>query len=182
MHCRLSIARSPSLPDWADLKQAQLCILHLASACPEPTTLVRIMWIAWRRHSSLLGLQAVCMLLDQLCLGSCALRLLEGLPKPLQNSQQHADEADTFTASRDEPISDGSLALRRGQVAYLQGNAEGIASQGVPRAITHVNGLYFAQCLGSCVCQVCAIIATGGLLDTPRGSVLLEVMQVLPDP
>ena len=68
------------------------------------------------------------MLLDQLCLGSCALRLLEGLPQPLQNSQQHADDADILTVSRNGPISDGGLALRLGQVAYLQGDAQGTVS------------------------------------------------------
>lgn len=89
-------------------------------------------------NPTLLELQAVCVLLDQLRLGSCALRLLEGLPQPLQNSQQDPDEADVQTASGNGPFSDGGLALRLGQVAYMQGNAQGIASQGHPQAVMFV--------------------------------------------
>ncbi|KAK9838940.1 hypothetical protein WJX74_006331 [Apatococcus lobatus] len=71
------------------------------------------------------NLQAACMLLDQLCLGSCALRLLESLPQSFASSQREASEVDDGTDAANSPVSKGDMALRLGQVTYLKGDGQG---------------------------------------------------------
>ncbi len=71
-------------------------------------------------------LQAACMLVDELCLGSCALRLLERLPR-LDKDGEEAVENDFQNNCHESarPHSRADMTMCLGRIAALQGNPEG---------------------------------------------------------
>ncbi|KAK9832572.1 hypothetical protein WJX84_003940 [Apatococcus fuscideae] len=64
--------------------------------------------------------QVICLLVDELCLGSCASRLLERLP---QLHASNASDSDANSPQPDvSPCSEADVALCRGQIAALHGS------------------------------------------------------------
>ena len=70
--------------------------------------------------------QVICLLVDELCLGSCASRLLERLP---QLHASNASDSDANSPQPDvSPCSEADVALCRGQIAALHGSRKGTGS------------------------------------------------------